>query len=171
MLTPGIAGSIVMVIANTLWLEFMIPQKWTALILSFLLIIPILIRFSASYVENAIYFTFNGLIVFALAVNSNFAGRKLQEIAASDNKTIAIQQLPQVFNTMLASTISTNQDLQIKKMNGIQLASNSDQSILIRVSENNQQDSTQKENKKSEGKDKKKRSKDKDDREFFESWF
>src|SRR3990167_6456798 len=142
MLTPGIAGSIVMVIANTLWLEFMIPQKWTALILSFLLIIPILIRFSASYVENAIYFTFNGLIVFALAVNSNFAGRKLQEIAASD-----------------------------KKMNGIQLASNSDQSILIRVSENNQQDSTQKENKKSEGKDKKKRSKDKDDREFFESWF
>ena len=42
MLTPGVAGSVVMVIANTLYVEFLLPQKYTALILSFLLIIPII---------------------------------------------------------------------------------------------------------------------------------
>lgn len=86
MLTPGIAGSVVMVIANTMWIEFMIPQKWTALVLSFLIIIPILMQFGVSLIENIIYFMFNGLIIFALSVNTNFAGRKLQDIVSRDQK-------------------------------------------------------------------------------------
>lgn len=86
MLTPGVAGSVVMVIANTMWIEFMIPQKWTALVLSFLIIIPILMQFGVSLIENIIYFMFNGLIIFALSVNTNFAGRKLQDIVSRDQK-------------------------------------------------------------------------------------
>jgi len=37
MLTPGIAGGVTMMISNTLWFQFELPQKWTALTISFLL--------------------------------------------------------------------------------------------------------------------------------------
>ena len=30
MLTPGIAGSLIMAITNILWIEFVLPQKWVA---------------------------------------------------------------------------------------------------------------------------------------------
>lgn len=167
MLTPGVAGSVVMVIANTLWIEFMIPQKWTALLLSFLFIIPILMKFSASWVENIIYFTFNGLIVFALAVNTNFAGRKLQEISTSDNKVVAQQEV-----RFKASTSSTDKKGNInQRIIGLQFASNNTQGGTSDASGNNQTDSS-----KNNDQDKKdtKAKKDKpkqEDRQFFDSWF
>ena len=79
MVTPSIAGGLIMVIANTLWITFTIPQKWSALILSFLLIIPILAKYSALFYEKVIYFIINGLTIFALAINTNFAGKTISE--------------------------------------------------------------------------------------------
>lgn len=87
MLTPAIAGSFIMIIANTLWLQFALPQKWTALFLSYLFLIPILQVYSASILEKGIYFFFNGLIVFAMAVNTNFAGKMLTNIAETSDKS------------------------------------------------------------------------------------
>lgn len=178
MLTPGIAGSVVMVIANTLWVEFMVPQKWTALTLSFLLIIPILIKFSASWIENVIYFTFNGLIVFALAINTNFAGRKLQEIGIKEERALVAEQLSTAFKPSLASTPTRNK-IQINKINNIQLAENQLQlaenqqttttTTRTQVTrENAQTDSSdQEENKQTE----KKKKSGKNEREFFDAWF
>ena len=37
MITPGVAGALVIVISNTAFVEFGIPSKWSSLILSFLL--------------------------------------------------------------------------------------------------------------------------------------
>lgn len=164
MLTPGVAGSVVMVIANTLWLEFMIPQKWTALFLSFLFIIPILLKFSASFIENIIYFTFNGLIVFALAVNTNFAGKKLQEINTSDLKVVAQQ-----FVKFKASHASTPTTLDIQVNHNLQFASNSTQGNSSDASGNNQSDSSKNKDNK-DNKEKKDKPKQ-DDRQFFDSWF
>jgi hypothetical protein len=164
MLTPGIAGSVVMVIANTLWIEFMLPQKWTALALSFLLIIPILIKFSANIVENVIYFTFNGLIVFALAVNTNFAGRTLQNIAQED-KSPLVAQLSTALKASHTSTIPVTG-------NEVQLASNDDSktstnATSVRRENNKEQPDEQDKDKKA----KKKKLTDPKNREFFGEWF
>lgn len=183
MLTPGIAGSVVMVIANTLWIEFSLPQKWSALILSFLLIVPILIKFAASWVENVIYFTFNGLIVFALAVNTNFAGRKLQDISISStnsNKTVISQRLSTAFKISLASSSPIDDEAKIKKINNIQLASNDQNTTTIigdrttttitTTTKENQIDSTEQKKKKKE-KEKNKDDNKQENKKFFDPWF
>lgn len=151
MLTPGVAGSLVMVIANTLWVEFMLPQKWSALVLSFLLIIPILARFSAKFYENVIYFLFNGLIIFALSVNTNFAGGKIQEISNSYNQNLLSQQ----------SSISSNTNLAVdKKTNMIQLALNDPSNSTPSALEKQPKEKNKKEKQNSEPR-----------RKFFNNWF
>jgi len=82
MLTPAVAGSIIMLISNTLWLQFSISPKWSALVLSFVFVVPILIKYSATFLEKCVYFTFNGLIIFSLAVNTNFAGKKISDVVS-----------------------------------------------------------------------------------------
>lgn len=173
MLTPGVAGSLVMLIANTLWVQFMVPQKWSALTLSFLLIIPILIKCTASLFEYVIYFVFNGLIVFALAVNTNFVGSKLQEISG-----VVVQASldTQKINTALKNlpiAAATDTEREAKKINHMQLAANDHQEIqnfklLADNSDDNKDSSKQEEKKKQENnKDKN----NKDDRKFFQQWF
>ncbi len=174
MLTPGVAGSIVMVIANTLWIEFMIPQKWSALTLSFLLIIPILIKFSCSFIENIIYFIFNGLIVFALAVNTNFAGKTIQDIAAKDKKTVVSQQQPTARSRSLATADRTSGNATQESI-GIQLAS-SGNTILAASSDapnprEDNQNGNQKEKQSADKKNQPDDKKNKEGRQFFEKWF
>lgn len=174
MLTPGIAGSVVMVIANTLWVEFMIPQKWSALLLSFLLIIPILVQFSATLIENVVYFLFNGLIIFALAVNSNFAGRKIHEIVTNP-KSVAY------FKSSSPSEFLSADEIKVMKVKGVQLALNSKHNTstygIYASDDTLQKDSllAQNDNKDSEEKAKeqedKSKSKNKEDRDFFQPWF
>lgn len=164
MLTPGVAGGMVMLIANTLWVEFTIPQKWTALILSFLLIIPILMRFAATVIENIIYFTFNGLIVFSLSINANFAGGKIQKIASRDN-THLLSQSPDNF----ISHVSENTHAE-----RIQFAFNQANKTLqkgpIFALKVRQSDATNEKESQSNNKKKEKKY-DKDDRKFFDNWF
>lgn len=171
MLTPGVAGSVVMVIANTLWVEFLMPQKWTALVLSFLLIIPILIRFSASMIENIIYFLFNGLIVFALAVNANFAGGHLQALATDKKDNLA--QLFNGFKEPLVSTAYAESKSQFKKINAMQLATNGGQQQDTTSTETQTQKqhnvSEQEKNKTKEKKNNEPKSHEQ--RKFFNQWF
>ncbi|AWN74883.1 hypothetical protein LEAN103870_13000 [Legionella anisa] len=159
MLTPGVAGSVVMVIANTMWIEFMIPQKWTALVLSFLIIIPILMQFGVSLIENIIYFMFNGLIIFALSVNTNFAGRKLQDIVSRDQK-VSVSEVVTSPKALAAEMVFFSSEGQIKKGYTMQLATNDQQSTATDANQ--------------DGKDKestKDKSKNKERREFFDPWF
>lgn len=162
MLTPGVAGSIVMVIANTLWVEFMLPQKWTALTLSFILIVPILIKFSASVFENAIYFIFNGLIVFALAVNTNYAGRTIQNFATKDNAPM-VTQLSDSLKSLAHNETSLHKNV-------VRLADNSSAFTYVTTTSDDDkaQDASKKKDK--ESKDKKEKDKDKDNRKFFGTW-
>jgi hypothetical protein len=179
MLTPGIAGSMVMVITNTLWVEFMVPQKWTALVLSFLLIIPILLKFAASWFENIVYFVFNGLIVFSLAVNTNFAGRKVQEISA--NRMGIAQYFPKAFTTSRILSDSTSNALP-EAHHLHQLASLSDERMITSIIQaphqsdvkNNDVKNNSEHKKKSEEKrdqQERKKQKKQEKREFFEKWF
>ncbi|MBV9576905.1 MAG: hypothetical protein JO149_09805 [Gammaproteobacteria bacterium] len=163
MLTPGVAGTAIMLVANMLWLEFMLPQKYTALILSFLFIIFVLMRFSASWMENILYFIFNGFIIFALAANTNFVGRKIQEFI-SPPETIA-----QVFSKAFISSLASKANIQlINNANHIQLASNSDVIFVIKAKNKNKM-TNDREDKKIE--EQKEIPKNQGRRAFFEKWF
>lgn len=83
MLTPGIAGCMIMLITNALWVQFMLPPKWVALVLSFFFVLSIIVKFRASFFEKIFYFIFNGLIIFSLAVGTNIAGLKITETPPS----------------------------------------------------------------------------------------
>lgn len=71
MLTPGIAGGIVMMISNTLLVQFALPARWTALALSALLGVVVFVATAIPLWQRIIYYIFNSLIIFCIAVGSN----------------------------------------------------------------------------------------------------
>lgn len=77
MMTPGVVGGLIMLISNTLWVQFSLPKSWTSLFLSSLFVILIIKKFNVLLYEKLIYFIFNSLIIFSLAINTNFAGGKV----------------------------------------------------------------------------------------------
>lgn len=91
MLTPGVAGMVIMGISNTLWVSFSIPKTWSSLLLSFLLAILVSRKFTAALYEKAIFIIFNTLIIFSLAVNTNFAGRKISEFSSYETMASVTQ--------------------------------------------------------------------------------
>ena len=57
--------------------------------LSFLIIVPIIIKYSGTFFEKLTYFVFNGLIIYSLAISTNIAGEKL-----SASKPNALEEAP-----------------------------------------------------------------------------
>jgi hypothetical protein len=77
MLTPGIAGGITMLITGTLWCQFGLPQKWSALFISFMLGAII---FKGSHYKSmpkwqiVIFYMLNSLIIFSVGTGANKLG-------------------------------------------------------------------------------------------------
>src|SRR5437764_11061784 len=74
MITPGIAGGIVMMISNTLLVQFDLPARWTALGLSFLLALVVFFAATTPLWQKIIFYAFNALIIFSVAVGTNRVG-------------------------------------------------------------------------------------------------
>jgi hypothetical protein len=77
MLTPGIAGAITMLVTNTLHIQFDLPHKWVALVLSFLLGTLVFGDKTTPPWQRGIFYLFNSLIIFAMAAGTNAAGEGL----------------------------------------------------------------------------------------------
>lgn len=105
MLTPGLAGGMVMGIANSLWVEFYLPKSITSLVLSYLIVILLLKNITVTKIEKIIYILLNGLIVFSMAVSTNVAGRVITEATyyRSDSPSFSIKGL----DVMLAAPSPT----------------------------------------------------------------
>lgn len=75
MLTPGFAGSVAMMISNTLWVQFGLPQRWTGLGLSFALGLLVLAAAGeAPLWRKGIYYMLNSLVIFSMAVGASVLG-------------------------------------------------------------------------------------------------
>jgi hypothetical protein len=74
MSTPGVAGAVVMLIANTLWSNFAIEPRWTALALSFLLGLVILAERALPAWQRLIFYVVNSLIIFSVSLGTNQLG-------------------------------------------------------------------------------------------------
>lgn len=85
MLTPGVAGGIVMTIANTLWCNFTLEPKWSALVLSFAIGAVVFKAVSLPVWQRVIYYVVNSLIIFAVAAGTNFVGTKTSEALTEAN--------------------------------------------------------------------------------------
>lgn len=79
MVTPGVAGGVVTLIAATLSTQFDLPAKWIALGAS--LLIALLIFFAdqvETLLARVIILVLNTMIIFSVAVGTNVTGKAVQ---------------------------------------------------------------------------------------------
>jgi hypothetical protein len=70
MLTPGVAGSMTMMITNALALNFDLSRAWTGLVLSFIFGILVLVSAKGLLAKLAFYIL-NSLVIFCVALGAN----------------------------------------------------------------------------------------------------
>jgi hypothetical protein len=79
MVTPGVAGGLVMLISNTCASQFNLAPRWTALVLSGLLGLLVVCILTAPLWQKGLLWVFNALIIFSMAMGTNHAAVTLQE--------------------------------------------------------------------------------------------
>ncbi len=92
MVTPGVAGGVVTLIAGTLSSQFGLPAKWIALAAS--LLIALLIFFAdqvETLLARLIILVLNTMIIFSVAVGTNVTGKAVQ--AAPQNIEAPTQRM------------------------------------------------------------------------------
>lgn len=67
LLTPGIAGGVILLICNTLWAQFALPPKYTGLAASALFGVVVVYTIKANLFIRVVYWILNSLIVFSVA--------------------------------------------------------------------------------------------------------
>ena len=78
-LTPGIAGAVAMLAANSLWVAFGLPQAWTALAVSALFALLVGSGLTAPLWQRGIYLILNSLVIFSVGIGSNALGSHATE--------------------------------------------------------------------------------------------
>ena len=73
MLTPGVAGSMTMMITNVLALNFAMSTAWTALVLSFVFGLLVLAA-AKEWLVKAVLYVLNSLVIFCVAMGANGIG-------------------------------------------------------------------------------------------------
>ena len=79
MMTPGVAGAITMTISNTLWVQFGLQQRWSALALSFAFGALVFTATRLKVWQRGVYYLLNSLIIFSAAAGSNYIGYQVAE--------------------------------------------------------------------------------------------
>lgn len=80
MLTPGLAGSMTMLITNALSVQFELTPSWTGLLISFLCGTLVFIA-GVSLAQRLVYYVLNSLIIFSVAAGtSGFAAEATNSV-------------------------------------------------------------------------------------------
>lgn len=93
MLTPGVAGSLTMMIANALAVNFNAPRAWAGLLLSFLFGLLVLVS-AKSLLQKSVFYVLNSLVIFCVALGANGLGTTSLRVAAYLQPTQALAQSP-----------------------------------------------------------------------------
>jgi hypothetical protein len=73
MLTPGVAGSLTMMITNALTVNFAMPRAWVGLGLSFVFGLLVLVT-TRSLLVKGVFYLLNSLVIFCVAAGANGIG-------------------------------------------------------------------------------------------------
>lgn len=115
MSTPGVAGALMMLIANTLCINFPeFPFRYVALILSFLIGAIVFTASTMKVWERGIYWIVNSLIIFSMGVGST-------NIAANVAMNQASNEYHQLQYNAITLPKSTENVLDQEKFKGIAL--------------------------------------------------
>lgn len=71
MMTPGVAGALTMMIANTVSQQFDAPVSWVALMVAFLCGAVVWTADAESVIRKSIFYVLNSLIIFCVAAGSS----------------------------------------------------------------------------------------------------
>jgi hypothetical protein len=91
MLTPGVAGSLTMMITNALATNFTMPRAWVGLCLSFLFGLLVLVS-ARHIVTKCVFYVLNSLVIFCVAVGANGIGVAGSQQASFSVVTSALAQ-------------------------------------------------------------------------------
>ncbi len=94
MLTPGVAGTVVMLVTNALANTFSLPGKWVALVLSFVCGLLVFGDRKLTIGPRIAFNVLNSLIVFATAVGANGIGAAASETKAGPTAVAAATPTP-----------------------------------------------------------------------------
>jgi hypothetical protein len=82
MLTPGVAGSMTMMITNALATNFDMPRAWMGLVLSFVFGLLVLVS-TKGLLLKGLFYVLNSLVIFCVAVGANGLGASGAPVHAS----------------------------------------------------------------------------------------
>jgi len=94
MITPGVAGTIVMLVTNALSGSFSLPGRWVALVLSFVCGLIVFGDKKLSLPPRIAFYVLNSLIVFATAVGTNGIGAAASSEPAPPAGSVALPATP-----------------------------------------------------------------------------
>jgi hypothetical protein len=83
MITPGVAGTLVMLVTNALSNNFSLPGKWVALVLSFVCGLLVFGDKKLRVGPRVAFYVVNSLIIFATSVGANGIGAAAAELPAA----------------------------------------------------------------------------------------
>jgi hypothetical protein len=89
MFTPGVAGAFTMMITNALGANFQAPRAWTALLLSFIFGLLVLVSDKRRLIK-AVFYVLNSLVIFCVASGTNGIGVAQRESATRAGVSISI---------------------------------------------------------------------------------
>jgi hypothetical protein len=93
MLTPGVAGSLTMMITNALTVNFAMPRAWVGLGLSFVCGLLVLVT-ARNLLQKAVFYVLNSLVIFCVAAGTNGLGAgAAQRLSLSLTTTASAQDL------------------------------------------------------------------------------
>jgi hypothetical protein len=101
MLTPGVAGSLTMMITNALTLNFAMPRAWVGLGLSFIFGLLVLVS-ARGLLQKAVFYILNSLVIFCVAAGANGIG-------AGSTQRVSLSLITAVFAEEISSAASQNQ--------------------------------------------------------------
>ena len=91
MLTPGVAGSLTMMITNALAVNFAMPRAWVGLGLSFVFGLLVLVT-ARSLLVKGVFYLLNSLVIFCVAAGANGIGAGATQRASLSLTTRAFAQ-------------------------------------------------------------------------------
>jgi hypothetical protein len=92
MITPGVAGGLVLAISNTAFTQFGIPSKWSSLVLSFLLGTLVFVGTAGALWQKGILYLVNSAIIFSVAVGTNQVGAGLTGASKETTMELALHE-------------------------------------------------------------------------------
>jgi hypothetical protein len=112
MVTPGVAGAMTMMIANTLASTFLFPRAWVGLGLSFLFGLLVLVSDRRLMIKG-VFYLINSFVIFCVAQGANNVGVQTTTSSLTSRLSIATSALasPAATNLLLAQAVGTA-DLQ-----------------------------------------------------------